>query len=107
MKRLSFDEYLESKCRLRESTLHSPIIESAYMMKRYCKFPTGDKISKQMITLKPNDVVSIKWRYDRHGRLAESITINEEIIEAFWKQEKIEKWLQQTCTEIIENTSKY
>lgn len=103
VKRLSFTEYLASKEKLLEAVKRVPVVEHTYSMKKYCKFPSGQNQEKELIPLKPSDIVSIKWKYtdpENGTRIAESITINDRVIESFWKNEKIEKWVSHNCIEL-------
>lgn len=100
---LSFKQYIESKERLRESILKDPIVKINYAFKKYCKFPTGIKEEKQFVSLKPNDVVTVAWKYTSPDhRLIESIEFNneDEIVFTYWKDDKIANWIKTNCVEL-------
>ena len=62
--KLSFKEYLESKNRLLEAILISPIQSSVYDVNKYCKLVVISEQDKHTILLKPTQQIIVEWKYD-------------------------------------------
>lgn len=105
MRSITFKQYIESKERLKESIKSVPIVEVNYMMKKYCKFPVGEREDKDFVALKPNDNVAVTWKYlDPNNRVVESIVFKEsdEGVFTYWRQEKVQKWIESNCVELVD-----
>lgn len=98
---LSFKEYRESKEKLRESLLTSPIYSISYTVKKYCKIFIGEGSNR--ISMNPNDVILVEWNYENITcPIPISMTIKENVhIKNANKlsSEKLRKWLVRNTSE--------
>ena len=99
---LSFKEYLASKDQLLDAVHNTPKRTATYTVRKYCKLPIGEsKDTKDVVPLKPKQIVFIEWLYENHDnptpvnvkfkgvdKIDSSIKHN-----VFWKGSKLAKWL--------------
>ena len=108
--KLTFKEYVESKDRLREAVKKTPQQEVMYTVHKYCKLVVGEsKDTKEQISLKPDQTITVKWLYeDFENPTPLSIifsgvqAINED--QSFntpWEGFRLERWLMRNAHEEI------
>jgi len=99
--KLTFKEYWESKEKLRESLLTSPIYGIKYSVKKYCKMFIGEGCNR--ISMNPNDIILIDWNYENIlSPTPVSMTIKENIhIKDVTKlsSQKLRNWLSRNTSE--------
>ena len=90
----TFKEYLESKNQLKEFLRKPPIIEQEFKVKNFCKLATGKSLSEKTTkSLKPGSEILIKWKYIENEPVYESVSIDNNHCEMYWKPGKFKEWL--------------
>lgn len=93
---LTFKEYLNSKDKLISSLNKKPETVNEYTITKYCKISLGESIKdKTVISLKPNDIIKVKWLHESvEYKRCSSIKIENEKYISYWKPKKIHNWLE-------------
>jgi len=111
MPQLTFKEYIQSKTKLYEAVEKTPKRTALYTIRKYCKLPVGTcKESKEYISLKPKEKLSVAWLYEN---LDEPTPINinfndvkdidpDSEYAAFWNGARLLNWLMRNAQEETE-----
>lgn len=108
--KLTFMQYLDSKQKLREAVTKTPQRIATYEVRKYCKLAIGEnKDEKQLIALKPNHKITVKYLYENIDNPTvvamtfegvKDVDIDQEF-ETFWDGAKLLKWLSRNTHENV------
>ena len=101
IKHLTFKEYVNSKSILLNGLNKDPIAVTEYVVSKYCKISLGESLlDKEVLSLKPDDILSIKWNYaNTDNPKCLSITTESKTFISYWKSAKIKTWLNKNTKE--------
>ncbi len=104
MDTLTFKNYLDSKAKLREAIMKTPIASSSYRVKRYCKIRIGEtRNNREEVALKPKQTIIVEWRYDDidnpepNSIILESVDSGSKPV--YWSGQKLKSWLSKNAIE--------
>lgn len=98
MQRFNFQDFLQSRNQLLQAATKNPNVSMQYTVVKYCKIPLGEsKESREYISLKPKDVISVEWSYSNGTEYDPSpsiIKVNEQSYPHFYTYDRLISWLQ-------------
>ena len=90
----SFKEFLNSKEALLKAVNGPPVCTREYAIDRYVRLPITEDGQRAEISLKPKNVIKVKWLYESaENPIALRITLNETQIKTNFSGKKLHDWL--------------